>query len=142
MLDRWLQAGATFYQRVMAWLGALPGAENSAPTIAATHGRIDEIEPGEGPPWGTLSGLTAHTTDASRLFAVTDKDSPPVRIIELEVLEAATRVVRQTTIAAPGFDDIDPEAIVAKPDGGFWLASEGGKANSRCPPTCAARHLA
>jgi Esterase-like activity of phytase len=63
---------------------------------------------------------------------VTDKDSPPVRNIELKVLEAATRVTRQISIAVPGFHNLDPEAIVAKPDGGFWLASEGGKENS--PP--------
>ena len=132
MLDGWLRSGATFLQGVMAWLGALPVAANSTSTIAATHGRVDEIEPGDGPAWGTLSGLTAHPTDASRLYAVTDKDSPPVRIIELEVMAAATRVVRQITVSAPGFGGLDPEAIVAKPDGGFWLASEGGKANS--PP--------
>jgi hypothetical protein len=132
MLDRWLQASATFYQGVVAWLGAPPVAKKSAPTIAATHGLIDEIEPGEGPAWGTLSGLTAHPTNASRLFAVTDKDSPPVRIVELEVLEATTRIVRQINVSAPGFEDLDLEAIVAKPDGGFWLASEGGKGNS--PP--------
>lgn len=132
MIDRWLQAGSTFYQGAIAWLRATPFAKARAPTIAATPGRIDELEPGEGPAWGTLSGLTAHPANASRLFAVTDADSPPVRIVELEVLEATARVVRQISVSAPGFEDLDLEAIVAKPDGGFWLASEGGKGNS--PP--------
>jgi hypothetical protein len=132
MFEGWLRSGATFLQGMMAWLGAPPVAENSAPPIAATHGRLDEIEPGDGPAWGTLSGLAAHPTDASRLFAVTDKDSAPIRIIELEVLAVATRVVRQISVFVPGFDGLDPEAIIAKPDGGFWLASEGGKGNN--PP--------
>jgi hypothetical protein len=64
----------------MAWLGAPPVVVNSASKLAATHGRLDEIEPGDGPAWGTLSGLTAHPADASRLYAVTDKDTPPIRI--------------------------------------------------------------
>jgi hypothetical protein len=132
MLEGWLRSGTTFLQGMMAWLGALPVAENSAPPIAATHGRLDVIEPDDGPAWGTLSGLAAHPTDASRLFAVTDKNSAPIRIIELEVLTVATRVVRQISVFVPGFDGLDPEAIIAKPDGGFWLASEGGKGNN--PP--------
>lgn len=96
-------------------------------------GSISEIEPGDGPPWGTLSGLTSHPTDPNRLYAVTDHDSSPIRILEIQVTpERSPRVVRQINVVAPGFGELDTEAIVAKPEGGFWLASEGAKNNS--PP--------
>jgi hypothetical protein len=101
-------------------------------TASAANGAIVEIEPGDGPRWGTLSALTAHPTDAKRLFAVTDQDSPPLRIIELEVAPGSVRAVRQIAITAPGFADLDFEGLVIKPDGGFWLASEGQARNS--PP--------
>ena len=42
--------------------------------IPPARGSIHEIEPGDGPAWGTLSGLTAHPTDPNRLYAVTDQD--------------------------------------------------------------------
>jgi hypothetical protein len=76
--------------------------------------------------------LTAHATDPRRLFAVTDQDSPPLRIVEIEVSETSARVVRQISVSAPDFDDLDIEGLVIKPDGGFWLASEGQAGNS--PP--------
>lgn len=95
---------------------------------AATNA-ITEIDPGDGPVWGTLSALTAHPADARRLFAVTDQDSPPLRIIEIEVSPQTARAARQIVISAPGFDDLDFEGLVVKPDGGFWLASEGQAKN-------------
>jgi hypothetical protein len=98
----------------------------------ASDGVISELEPGDGPEWGTLSGLTAHPSDPSLLYAVTDADSRPLRILEIKVTQTAARVVRQIPIASPDVDSFDPEAIVAKPDGGFWLASEGGKRDT--PP--------
>ena len=98
----------------------------------AAGGALIEIEPGNGPQWGTLSSLTAHATDPRRLFAVTDQDSPPLRIVEIEVLETSARVVRQISVTAPDLHDLDVEGLVMKPDGGFWLASEGQEGNS--PP--------
>ena len=107
----------------------LPDATGSNSPLSS----IAEIEPGEGPTWGTLSGLTAHPTDPNRLYAITDHDSSPIRILEIQVTsDSSPRVVRQINIVAPGFGELDTEAIVAKPEGGFWLASEGSKNNS--PP--------
>lgn len=123
MVEGWLRSGTTVVHCVMAWLGATSVAESSARPSTAMHRSIVEIDPGDGPAWGTMSGLTAHPIDASRLFAVIDKDSPPVRILELEVLESTARVVRQIRVFAPGFDGLDPEAIVAKADGGWPAAA-------------------
>jgi len=88
---------------------------------------IDEIADGEGPAWGTLSGLTAHRSDPRLLYAVADKDSPPARILEIDAHARPPRVVRQITITTPAeVERLDLEAVSIKRDGGFWLASEGG----------------
>lgn len=97
--------------------------------VPPARGAIHEVEPGEGPEWGTLSGLTAHPTDLQRLYAVTDRGSPPIRIVEIELSADTAKVVRQISVSGPGTDDLDPEGIVAKEDGGFWIASEGGARN-------------
>lgn len=115
----------------------LLAAGTSAGTATHVHAvdaeTIQEIAPGSGPHWGTLSGLTAHPSDPSRLFAATDADSPPARIIEISVKPGEPpQVVAQIAITAANLPDLDIEAIVAKPNGGFWLASEGGKRND--PP--------
>ena len=54
---------------------------------------IMEVASGNGPAWGTLSSLVAHGRDPSRLYAVTDQDSPPLRIIEIEVTRQTARAV-------------------------------------------------
>jgi hypothetical protein len=63
---------------------------------------------------------------------VTDEDSPPLRILEVDVAGSAARVIRQINVNTPGFEGLDIEGIVAKPNGGFWLASEGKARNN--PP--------
>lgn len=93
---------------------------------------IMEIAEGGGAQWGTLSALAAHPTDADRLYAVTDQDSPPVRIMEISISNGAPRVVRQVEVNAPGFSSLDCEGLAIKPQGGYWLASEGGEGNA--PP--------
>jgi hypothetical protein len=97
--------------------------------IPSAQGSIQEIEVGDGPAWGTLSGLTAHPTDPRRLFAVTDQDSKPTRIIEIELTPQSAVAIRQIAVTGPGDEDLDVEGIVAKQDGGYWLASEGGPGN-------------
>ena len=115
------------------WGERAPGSEAAAPSR-----NIMEVAAGDGPPWGTLSSLAAHGCDAGRLYAVTDQDSPPLRIIEIEVTPDAARAVGQIEIQSGGLDDLqdlswlDVEGLAIKPDGGFWLASEGGKGND--PP--------
>ena len=131
MFSDWMRSAAALFKTVMHKLGGGTSGSNAS-TVTGSAVRIDEIEPGDGPAWGTLSGLTAHPSDPSKLYAVTDSDSPPVRIIELDVSASPGRVVRQIPVIAPGFDSLDLEAIVALPNGGFWLASEGAEDNN--PP--------
>lgn len=119
------------------WLkGVRPGGgkdERRAPTRDSTGSRIAmRRSPGHGAAWGTLSGLAAHPSNPRLLYACTDQDSPPARILEIDVSRTPARVVRQIEIAVPGVHHLDIEGISAKRDGGFWLASEGGDYND--PP--------
>ena len=121
----------------IGWLkGLLGGGKDGrrAPTRDSTGSRIaiEEIAAGDGPAWGTLSGLAAHPSNPRLLYACTDQDSPPARILEIDVSRTPARVVRQIEIAVPGVHHLDIEGISAKRDGGFWLASEGGDYND--PP--------
>ncbi len=131
MFSEWIRSAAALFKTVVVKLAG-NSSEGNASVVESTAVRIYEIEPGDGPAWGTLSGLTAHPSDPSRLYAVTDNDSPPVRILELDVSADPARVVRQIPVIAPGLDKLDLEAIVAQSDGGFWLASEGAEDNN--PP--------
>lgn len=127
MFDRLLSALKSLVGSALATLAAITGAD--AWDTPPAHGSVQEIEIGDGPAWGTLSGLTAHPTDPNRLYAVTDQDSAPIRIVEIELTPQAAKVVRQISVTGPGGETLDTEGIVAKPDGGFWLASEGGAGN-------------
>lgn len=110
--------------------GTVADADRSPQTAAV--GSVIEIDPGDGPEWGTLSSLTAHASNPRLLYAVTDQDSPPLRIVEIEVSGSSAKVVRQIKVDATGFEGADVEGLVMKPDGGFWLASEGAEGNT--PP--------
>lgn len=129
MLDNVITALVSLFRSARAILAGATTTDDVRWDIPPAQGTIHEIEPGDGPAWGTLSGLTAHPTDPQRLYAVTDQDSPHVRIVEIELAPQTAKVIRQLNVIGRGDDDLDPEGIVAKQDGGFWLASEGGAAN-------------
>lgn len=114
------------------------GPERDAVAPSRRSAAIIEVAAGDGPAWGTLSSLAAHGRDPARLYAVTDQDSPPLRIIEIEVSPDTARAVRQIEIHSGGLEVLkdlswlDVEGLAIKPEGGFWLASEGGEGND--PP--------
>lgn len=116
----WLDWGSRLLALILG--GATP-SQTAPPLASAT---IIEVQRGDGPAWGTLSGLSAHPTDPSRLFAVTDEDSPPARVVEIVVEGEQARVVRQTVLTGEFGGELDCEAVAVKPEGGFWIASEGG----------------
>lgn len=91
-----------------------------------------ELEAGSGTPWGTLSSLSAHPSDPSRLYAVPDGDSPPLRILAIEVSGDRAWVADQTVVETAGLPVLDVEGSAVAPGGGFWMASEGKAGNT--PP--------
>lgn len=93
---------------------------------------VIELEAGSGPPWATLSSLSAHPSDPSRLYAVPDGDSPPLRIIAIEVAGDRAWVADQTVVETAGLPVLDVEGSAITPSGGFWMASEGKAGNT--PP--------
>jgi hypothetical protein len=127
MFDNIVTAVGSLLRSALAVLAGTTAADGQW-DIPPAQGSIIEIEPGVGPSWGTLSGLTAHPTDPTRLYAVTDQNSPPIRIVEIELEARTAKVVRQIAITVLE-GDLDPEGIVAAQDGRFWLASEGGTRN-------------
>lgn len=128
MLEDIAKSASALLRQLMSLLSGGP-AIHDAPAQTSACVTIMEIAPGRGPAWGTLSGLTAHLSDPARLYAITDQDSSPIRIVEIAVTPNSAEAIGQIPIVAPGLDRLDTEAITAKPDGGFWLASEGAKGN-------------
>lgn len=120
------------------WLRGLLGGgddkrtDRRQPRRDLTGVAIEEIAAGDGPAWGTLSGLAAHPTAPHLIYACTDQDSPPARILEIDVSRSPATVVRQIPINTTEIRRLDLEGISAKRNGGFWLVSEGGDYND--PP--------
>lgn len=125
MADGWTHGAKNFLESVARFLRVGTDITGRSPPPIPGGRRVVEIERGEGPAWGTLSGLTAHPMNPARLYAVTDKNSPPVRILEIDIAVLVPRVVNQLAVLAPESGSLDPEAIVAVNGGGFWMASEG-----------------
>lgn len=83
----------------------------------------DVIADAGGPVWAALSGL-ASAPDRP-LVAVHDTILRPTRILTLDLGSSAT-VVAELPVTRAGVPvAYDPEGIVHRPGGGYWLASEG-----------------
>jgi hypothetical protein len=94
----------------------------SYPTIAS------DTDPGTGAPigWGALSGLAADPNDPSRLYGVSDSIYGVSRIYTIDVSEMPARITGYVELSKDGAAaSYDLEGIALRPDGGFWLASEG-----------------
>lgn len=92
---------------------------------------IESTDSGDGTPigWGALSGLSPVDGEADRLYAVPDNIYARTRIFTIDVSGEPARIVGQLELTRDGETvDYDAEGIVARPDGGFWLASEGDPA--------------
>ncbi|WP_112321992.1 esterase-like activity of phytase family protein [Oceanibium sediminis] len=78
--------------------------------------------------FNALSGLAAHPEQAGRLYAVNDSFMAlQPRIYEIDATATPARIIGYRDVTRDGApaQKLDLEGIVALPDGGFWLASEG-----------------
>jgi DNA-binding beta-propeller fold protein YncE len=81
-------------------------------------------------PWVAMSGLAAEPGDPRTLWAVSDSVLGQAWIYRVDV-STEPAVIRQripvgaTDVADQELGDYDLEGIAARPEGGFWLASEG-----------------
>lgn len=83
----------------------------------------DVVTDAGGPVWAALSGLAS--APGLPLVAVHDTILRPTRILTLD-LGSRARVVGELPVTRAGAPvAYDPEGIVHRPGGGYWLASEG-----------------
>lgn len=84
--------------------------------------------------WGALSGLAAHPTTPGRLFAITDSAYQPSRILEIDATQKPARITAAIAVTRDGKPvAFDLEGVAARPEGGFWLVSEGNPENRDKP---------
>jgi hypothetical protein len=81
-------------------------------------------------PWVALSGLSGEPTDPNTLWAVSDSFLAQAWLYEVDVSSTPARIVQHipvggVDVADQLLGDYDLEGVAARPDGGFWLASEG-----------------
>ena len=89
------------------------------PTILAAEGQSIG--------WGALSGIAADLQTAGRLYAVTDSAYSEAQILTIDATKRPAEIVSAMTVMENGaaMPELDLEGIAVRPDGGFWLASEG-----------------
>ncbi|WP_191058085.1 esterase-like activity of phytase family protein [Geminicoccus harenae] len=82
--------------------------------------------------FGALSGLAAQGD--GRLFAVSDSFYASSKIFEIDPSQRPAVITRAITVTKDGQPvHYDLEGIVAKPEGGFWLVSEGNMERAENP---------
>lgn len=85
--------------------------------------------------WGALSGLSADPADTSRLFAATDSFYAQAKILTMDAGAKPARITAEIVVTKDGraAANLDLEGIVSRPEGGFWLASEGSPERKEGP---------
>lgn len=95
------------------------------PTIRSADAGADTI------PFGALSGLAADAKMAGKLYAVTDSFySAAPRILTIDASRSPAMITAATLVTREGkaAKKLDLEGIAVRPEGGFWLTSEGNPA--------------
>jgi len=77
--------------------------------------------------WGALSGLAADAAVPGKLYAVSDSAYAEGAIFEIDATQVPARIARRMAVMKDGaaVGKLDLEGIATRPDGCFWLASEG-----------------
>jgi Esterase-like activity of phytase/LVIVD repeat len=81
-------------------------------------------------PWVALSGLAGDQFDSDRVWAVSDSILAQAFIYRIDVDDHPALIEKRiavggVNVADQTLGDFDLEGIAARPEGGFWLASEG-----------------
>ncbi|SEG89761.1 Esterase-like activity of phytase [Thermomonospora echinospora] len=76
--------------------------------------------------WGALSSLSPVPGDRHGLYAVSDSFYAPTKIYRINTQASPATITKALTVTKGGAPAAyDAEGIIARPHGGFWLASEG-----------------
>jgi hypothetical protein len=91
---------------------------------------VSATERGKPIPWVALSGLSGDPADRDTLWGVSDSYLAQAWLYKIDVSHAPA-VIRErirvggTDVLQQVFGDYDLEGVAARPEGGFWFASEG-----------------
>ncbi|MDR6118825.1 hypothetical protein QE370_002009 [Aeromicrobium sp. SORGH_AS981] len=99
----------------------LGDAAPAFPTIESADGR-------DGAPigWSALGALSGDPTDPQRVYAASDSVLTKGRIFGVDVSRTPAVITDETVVTEGGSPlTLDVEGLFARPQGGFWLASEG-----------------
>ncbi|MBB3809604.1 esterase-like activity of phytase family protein [Pseudochelatococcus contaminans] len=85
--------------------------------------------------WGALSGAVADPEVPGRLYVVSDSFYSQGAIYVVDATQSPARIIEQIVVTENGKPaaDLDLEGIAVRPDGGFWLASEGNPEREKNP---------
>ena len=109
---------------VITLYGATTGAKPYPQLVSATD------ESGVPIPWVAISGMAGDPESADTVWAVSDSVLAQAYIYRIDVSSTPATIVERIAVGQPEPDDLtmgayDLEGIAARPEGGFWLASEG-----------------
>lgn len=81
-------------------------------------------------PWTAISGLAGDPADAGTVWAVSDSFLAQAWLYRIDVSVMPARIVERLPVGSVGvadqaLGDYDLEGVAVRPEGGFWLASEG-----------------
>ncbi|WP_456698324.1 esterase-like activity of phytase family protein [Aeromicrobium sp. P5_D10] len=82
--------------------------------------------------WSALGALSAKPGDGNTIYTAADTVLKPAQIYSVDVSKAPAHIASAMTVTENGAPvNLDIEGLFARPQGGFWLASEGatGAAN-------------
>ncbi|MFC5069288.1 esterase-like activity of phytase family protein [Flaviflagellibacter deserti] len=77
--------------------------------------------------WGALSGAAVDPANPGQIFEVTDSFYSQGRILTIDTTKTPAVITGAITVTRDGepAKGLDLEGIAVRPEGGFWLASEG-----------------
>ncbi|GEO81299.1 esterase-like activity of phytase family protein [Pararhodospirillum oryzae] len=75
--------------------------------------------------WGALSGLAADPKDPARLYTLSDSAYASARIYTLDASQTPARLSGFVEVTGAPQEKLDLEGIATRPNGGFWVVSEG-----------------
>jgi hypothetical protein len=89
-------------------------------------------------PWVAMSGLAADPRDRDTVWAVSDSVLGQAYLYVIDVSDHPARIVKRipvggVNVADQALGDYDLEGVFARPEGGFWVASEGRVADGTRP---------
>ena len=85
---------------------------------------VSDDEAGLPIPWVAISGLSGDPTDPSVVWAVSDSFLAQSYVYRIDVSRSPAVIRERSPVGGPD-GALDLEGIAARPEGGFWVASEG-----------------